>query len=931
MVSKRIALLLLLFCLLVAASLRIPGLETTPPGVHFDEAANGILASEIAFQGERPIFISSYTGKEVLFFYLTAAVMRGIGDSPLALRLTAVYISLLTMSAIYWLGVELTRNRRVALIAAALIAISFWHLLFSRLGFRAISQPLLQTLMLAAWLRGLRTDQWRWFGLSGLFLGLAGYTYLAVRLFPVLLLLAAVPGLVKRPFSTTLANWRRHLLLGSVALIVLLPLIVYFGQNPDAFWVRITQVSPGNDSGLTLGEAYRRSLQMIFLVGDPYIRFNLPGKPLFNWFWGGLLCAGWLITLANWRRASEDWQKTAVLLLLLTPFIMVLPTALATNEILPSNLRAIGLIPLIFYLPAVGLVWLLEQRPFSRLAARWLFTTGAILLIGGTITGWTYFRTWGTQAALFYETDADLAALANALDQLPLEGETLYVASPHYQHPTVALLSERYEQIKWLPESQVVPFHTEHAAYYLFPAKSAPPDWASPLWQTVVLVNEIPGPDGAPAVTIYRLASPPAWDPQTVVDANFSNVIRLRGYDLLPQASETAVSLLLYWDVIGDAPGEFMPFVHLEDAWRYRWSQTEPFAYPTAQWERGEQFVQRITVPIQPGTPPGAYTLKVGLFNTATGDRLARLDENGRYAGDAWRINQVPVAPTPATAVNQLPSPAQPINATVAPGLRLLGSDALPTAVSTGDRLPTALWWQSDGPLPTLSVRYELLKAGQPGGRILANRQPVHDTYPFLSWIQPQLIIDRQSLPIPTNLEPGSYTLSARLLNGADDSLYTTTLGTVEVEATERRFRLPETNLTPLDATFGDEIALRGYQLDELASDRYQLTLFWQALTEPTTDYTVFVHLLTAAGTCTPCLWQQDVMPQQNGYPTGRWVTGEVVADTYEIIIPPATTPGLYQLEIGLYIAENGTRLRIETAVANTGDALFLQPIRVKD
>jgi hypothetical protein len=35
---------------------------------------------------------------------------------------------------------------------------------------------------------------------------------------------------------------------------------------------------------------------------------------------------------------------------------MILPTALATSEIVPSNLRAIGLIPFIFYLPALGLI-----------------------------------------------------------------------------------------------------------------------------------------------------------------------------------------------------------------------------------------------------------------------------------------------------------------------------------------------------------------------------------------------------------------------------------------------------------------------------------------------------------------------------------------------------------------------------------------------
>jgi predicted membrane-bound mannosyltransferase len=175
---------LMVLVLLAAAVLRLPALETTPPGLHYDEAANGVLAADIGLRGERPVFIPSYTGKEVFFFYMAGGLMRLLGDTVFALRLTAAFIGLLTTTVTYWLGWELLRDRRIALLAAALIAVSFWHLIFSRLGFRAISQPLLQGLMAAALFRGLRTNRWRWFALSGLFLGLSAYTYLAVRFFP---------------------------------------------------------------------------------------------------------------------------------------------------------------------------------------------------------------------------------------------------------------------------------------------------------------------------------------------------------------------------------------------------------------------------------------------------------------------------------------------------------------------------------------------------------------------------------------------------------------------------------------------------------------------------------------------------------------------------------------------------------------------------
>jgi 4-amino-4-deoxy-L-arabinose transferase-like glycosyltransferase len=272
---------------------------------------------------------------------------RLLGESLFALRLTAALVGIVTVAAVYWLGLELFRDRRVALVAAALLAISFWHLLFSHLGFRAITQPLLQTLTVGALVRGLRLEQRKWLVASGIFLGLSGYTYLAVRLFPVLLLLACLPLLIGQ-------KWRQRilqlLLVGGVALVVLAPLLGFFITNPDAFWVRISQVAP-SETALSLGESIVRSLEMFFLVGDPYVRFNVPGRPLFGWFWGGLLLVGWGMLLWGWRRLQADWQRFAVLLLLLAPFVMLLPTALAVNEIVPSNLRAIGLIPFVFYLP----------------------------------------------------------------------------------------------------------------------------------------------------------------------------------------------------------------------------------------------------------------------------------------------------------------------------------------------------------------------------------------------------------------------------------------------------------------------------------------------------------------------------------------------------------------------------------------------------
>lgn len=893
--------------LIIAATLRLPDLAELPPGLHYDEAANGVLAADIGLRGDRPLFIASYTGKEVLFFYLAGGLMRLAGDSVLTLRLTAAFVGLLTIAATYWLGRELLWDRQVALLAAALLAVSFWHLLFSRLGFRAITQPLLQTLTVAALLRGMRRNQRSWLVASGVFLGLTAYTYLAARLFPLLLLAAAPPLLLDRQAHRR--RWQQLLLIGLVGSLVLAPLLGYFISHPNAFWVRIGQVAPGASNGLSLGESYLRSLGMFFLEGDPYWRFNLPTRPLFNWFWGGLFVVGWAALLFRWRRFETDVGRMAALLLLLTPLVMILPTALATNEIVPSNLRAIGLIPFIFYLPASGLQTLLgdvEKRfNLSNAAAMMLVAGILVLTIGGWFTERAYFREWGAEPFLYFEVDGDLTAVAQFLDELDTDQKTIYVAARHYQHPTLAFLSQKYGQIKWLPESRALVYPAEGTAIYIFPANSPLPEWAAPYLETAVSLDGAPDVSGKPAFTAYEMAAPNSLGIPNIINANFDKAITLLGYRMGLVEDGNSLTLTLYWRIIDQPMADFMPFVHLEDQWKYRWEQAETFAYPAPQWEKGEIVIQHVELPMPPGAPPGIYRLRVGLFTQDTGERMARLDEDGRFAGDSIIIENVPIAAS--LPPDRLPQPPFVVDEQVNEGLRLLGYERGLKTVEVGETIHLGLWWLVGQPQPALVTRLELHPISGPG-RILTNTQPVHGTYPFGNWTTPSFLIDHTDAVIQDDMLPGEYRLLLRILDADDETLFTTDLGPLLVTVSQRLFTTPPIQV-PLNASFGSEIVLLGYDLETVDEREVGLTLVWQAETIPTDDYTVFVHLLDQDGGC--CFWQADLMPQQNQYPTSRWRPGEVVLDNYQIALPAEAGPGEYEVEVGLYLAENGRRLQV--------------------
>lgn len=924
------ALGLMVLCLFVAALLRLPNLESIPPGMHYDEAANGVLVSEIAFEGKRPIFISSYTGKDVLFFYLAGGLTRLVDSSIFTLRLTSGFVALLTIAATYWLGREMLADRRIALLAAALLAVSFWHLIFSRLGFRVITEPLLQALTVAALFRGLRGKQWPWLLLAGVFLGLTAYTYLSARLFPVLLLAAVLPLLFS--YENMRIRWQQLFFVGLIALLIILPLIAYFQDNPAAFWVRIGQVAPGQSGGLSIIESLLKSLGMYFLVGDPYIRFNIPERPLFGWFWGGLLLVGWIICLLRYRRYPYDWQRAALILLLLAPLVMLLPTALAVNEIVPSNLRAIGLIPFVFYLPAIGLIALLQDLG-RRLHLPPLTSAVQVIILLLIVAGWAYtynlyFHHWAMTAELVYEADGDLAAAAAYLDQTDTTGKKVYVAAVHYRHPTMAFLSEKYPTLKWLPESETLVFPATGESLYVYPHNSPAAEWSLPYLEAGSLVHEGTGAQGQPLFDVYQLNQQPALNIAHPLHVNFGNAITLLGYDLQPAAAGETLLALLYWHVEARPPvgnvANPVPFIHLEDSRGYRWSQAEAGAYPAEQWEAGEVIVQQVAIPITPGTPPGEYQLRVGLFDPGNGMRLSRLDEGGRFQGDSYPIESVAI--TAGVPPDDLPRPPFPVNQTAVNGLRLLGYERGSTTAAAGDFLDVALWWSAERPLP--AMQRQLLLTGQDELRVpLIEGDPAQGGYPFAEWTTPQFVIDRQTVRLPDDLPAGAYRLALHLVGEGEETLYAVDLGLLRTEATERVFaRPPVTNL--VEASFGQEITLVGYDLDsDPAANSYTLTLVWQAQARPSHAYTVFVHLLYADGTC--CVWQQDVMPRQNSYPTDRWLADEVVSDVYQIDLPADLPVGEYPLEVGLYLAETGQRLAVTQSGQPDADAVFLRPLPV--
>ncbi len=337
--------------------------------------------------------------------------------------------------------------------------------------------------------------------------------------------------------------------------------------------------------------------------------------------------------------------------------------------------------------------------------------------------------------------------------------------------------------------------------------------------------------------------------------------------------------------------------------------------------------MQRIDLPLPDGLPPGRYRLRLGLFAEQDGARLPRLDDAGRYAGDSFFVEDARVVAGP-------PPPEQPVAPRgpaqdVRPGLTLLGYERSDAAVATGEPLALALWWWATEPQGPLTVRLELYGSApgaQSPGRLWMSTTPARGTYPLSRWATPAFVVDRLDPTVPFDLEAGSYRLQLRLLDAADQTLLTRDLGGLTVTASERTFTAPPLDY-PLQALFGNEIALLGYNWEQTAPAGPALQLVWQAARQPSAAYYVFVHLLRPDGSC--CVWQSDAMPQQGAYPTDRWQSGEVVVDSYQLTLPADLAPGPYPVEVGLFLLESGRRLQVVVPGLEEDDAVDLQPVVV--
>lgn len=291
--------------------------------------------------------------------------------------------------------------------------------------------------------------------------------------------------------------------------------------------------------------------------------------------------------------------------------------------------------------------------------------------------------------------------------------------------------------------------------------------------------------------------------------------------------------------------------------------------------------------------------------------------------------------PSPVAAAS-IPNP---VDIRFGDDIRLRGYE-LPAVIAPGEPVPIALYWETARPIAeSYIVALRVLDpAGQPASGL--DTLPADGRYSTAVWPPGAPFRDAYALPpLSEAAQPGLGSLLVIIYpRGEPGAPLAVTVGDA---AAGHEARIGAVKLAPFatepvtppittGATLGERFRLQGYDAPATAQagETVNIMLFWESLAPDGHDYTVFVHLVDAAG---QLVAQSDGPPRGGTYPTSIWGAGEQIIDARALVLSDDLPAGRYSLLVGLYDPASGGRLAAVGADGRryTDDAVLVIDIEV--
>ncbi len=430
-----------LLLIVVAAALRLWQLGVVPPSPDWDETALGYNAYSILKTGKDeygtwfPLTIRSFDDyKPPLYVYLAIPSIAVFGLNTPAVRLPSVILGIVAVIGTYFLAKELLdkqekEGKYIPYFASLLLAISPWHIQFSRIAFEANVGVTLNILGVVFFLKGLRSRYFLWF--SAFIFALSLYAYHSERIFvPLLLLILALSH------WKNLMNVRQTMLTGIViGMVIAAPLVpVFLNQNT---LMRLRGTSSLSDQTGLLARTVKK-------LDDDKISHNYVAMIFDNrrLVWAKTLVDGYLSHYSfkwlflNGDNARHHAPDMGMLYLVELPFLiwgmyivakqggvaakvlfgwfLIAPIAASPTTELPHGIRTLVFLPTFQIFTAVGvsqlLIWAQQKKKAFNSAILFivlflfLFNVGYYLHMYFVHTNKEYSKFWqyGYQQAVAY-------------------------------------------------------------------------------------------------------------------------------------------------------------------------------------------------------------------------------------------------------------------------------------------------------------------------------------------------------------------------------------------------------------------------------------------------------------------------------------------------------------------------------------------------
>lgn len=245
---------LLALIIFLAFFFRFYKLSTLPISLSHDEVAIGYNAYSILQTGKDeygrslPLLFKSFEDYKLPGYIYSTVISESIfGPTPFAVRFTSAFLGVLTVVVFFFftkkmLEGSVKNSEQIAFISTALLAISPWHINFSRAAFEANGSLFFIVIGVTFLLYALKRPLF--YFLSAIFLVLSVYFYYTARIFlPIILIIFLIL------YKDQILKYKKTVFLSFILGIILFLPIFVTGLNEGLS--RVNQVSIFNDKTLT--------------------------------------------------------------------------------------------------------------------------------------------------------------------------------------------------------------------------------------------------------------------------------------------------------------------------------------------------------------------------------------------------------------------------------------------------------------------------------------------------------------------------------------------------------------------------------------------------------------------------------------------------------------------------------------------------------